>query len=73
MLSYAKDIKPLFRGSDIASMKNAGLDLGSYNDVRASADKILSRLEDGSMPCDGRWHQQDIDKFRHWVTDGKLP
>jgi len=73
MLSYAKDIKPLFRGSDIASMKPAGLDLGSYKDVSAASDKILSRLQDGSMPCDGRWRQEDIDKFRQWVTDGKLP
>jgi hypothetical protein len=73
MLSYAKDIKPLFRSSDVASMKPRGLDLGSYKDVRASADNILSRLEDGSMPCDGQWHKNDIDKFREWITDGKLP
>jgi hypothetical protein len=73
MLSYAKDIKPLFRSSDVASMKRHGLDLGSYEDVRDSADNIISRLEDGSMPCDGRWHKKDIDTFRRWVTDGKLP
>ena len=73
MLSYAKDIKPLFRGSDVASMKPRGLDLGSYKNVRDSADNILSRLEDGSMPCDGGWQKEDIDKFRQWVTDGKLP
>ena len=73
MLSYAKDIKPLFRSFDIDSMKHAGLDLGSYEDVNAAADKILSRLEDGSMPCDGPWQNKDIDTFRQWMTDGKLP
>jgi hypothetical protein len=73
MLSYAKDIKPLFRSFDIDSMKRAGLDLGSYKDVQAAADKILSRLEDGSMLCDGPWQNEDVDKFRQWVTDGKLP
>jgi len=73
MLSYAKDIKPLFRSFDIASMKRAGLDLGSYEEVNAAADKILSRLEAGSMPCDGAWQKNDIDKFRQWMTDGKLP
>jgi len=73
MLSYAKDIKPLFRSFDIASMKRAGLDLGSYEAVNAAADKILSRLEAGSMPCDGAWQKKDIDKFRQWMTDGKLP
>ena len=71
MLSYAKDIKPLFRSFDIASMKHAGLDLGSYEDVNGAADKILGRLEDESMPCDGPWQKKDIDKFRQWVTDGK--
>jgi hypothetical protein len=73
MLSYAKDIRPLFRSHDIDSMKRAGLDLGSYKDVQAAAEKILNRLEDGSMPCDGAWEKKDIDKFRQWVTDGKLP
>ena len=73
MLGYAKDIKPMFRVSDIAAMKPAGLDLGSYNDVRAWADKILSRLQNGSMPCDGPWQQSAIDKFKQWIAEGKLP
>jgi hypothetical protein len=49
MLSYAKDIKPMFRSGDVESMKPRGLDLWAYTDVRAWADNILSRLEDGSM------------------------
>jgi hypothetical protein len=73
MLGYTRDIKPLFRTSDVAAMKPHGMDLSSYKDVSARADDILSRLEDGSMPCDGQWSQPAIDKFKQWITDGKLP
>jgi hypothetical protein len=50
-LSFAGDIRPLFRDSpDIDSMKEYGLDLSSYQDVRAQAGAIYTRLADGSMP-----------------------
>ena len=73
MLSYAKDIRPMFRSTDVNAMKPRGLDLWSYADVHASADRILSRLQEGSMPCDGPWQQTAIDTFKQWITDGKLP
>jgi hypothetical protein len=72
MLSYAKDIKPLFRSKDVEAMRSR-LDLSSYKDVSSWADSILSHLEDGSMPCDGRWEKASLDKFRQWVKDGKQP
>lgn len=73
MLGYAKDIKPLFRVTDVDAMRHHGLNLGSYTEVRASADQILSRLQDGSMPCDAPWEPTAIDKFKQWIADGKLP
>jgi hypothetical protein len=73
MLGYAKDIEPMSRVSDVDAMKPHGLNLGSYTDVRAAADQILSRLLDGSMPCDAPWQQTAIDKFRQWIAEGKLP
>jgi hypothetical protein len=73
MLGYVKDIRPLFRGTDVDAMKPRGLDLSSYEDVRGSADDILSRLQDGSMPCDGPWQPTDIDVFKQWIVDGRLP
>jgi len=33
-------------------MKEYGLDLSSYEEVRPRAEEIYARLEDGSMPCD---------------------
>jgi hypothetical protein len=73
MLEYAKDIRPMFRGTDVDAMKPRGLDLSSYTDVSASADEILSRLQEGSMPCDGPWQQTAIEKFKQWIADGKSP
>ena len=35
-LSFAADIRPLFRSYDIASMKPAGVDLSSYEDVKSA-------------------------------------
>ena len=68
-LSFARDIQPLFRESDKDSMSFA-FDLWNYNDVRTYAQDILERLEEGSMPCDGEWPEEQITKFRRWIEDG---
>ena len=73
MLGYEKDIKPMFRIRDVDAMKPRGLNLWAYMEVRAAADRILSRLQEGSMPCDAPWPQSAIDKFRQWIADGKNP
>lgn len=45
-------------------------DLWSYGDVRAHAENILQRLEDGTMPCDGEWPDERIARFRQWFEAG---
>jgi hypothetical protein len=71
-LRYEADIKPLFRTRDQHAMAWA-FDLYSYADVSEHADAILARLRSGTMPCDGRWPDDRIDRFDQWVRDGKLP
>jgi hypothetical protein len=68
-LSYAADVKPLFREHDRQSMLPA-FDLWSYDDVRKNAAKILGRLEKGTMPCDGAWPADRVDTLRGWVAQG---
>lgn len=69
--SFAEDIKPLFRPLDVNVMRAiGGFDLHDYDDVKAKAQKILDRLEDGSMPCDGAWPLADIDLFKQWMDKG---
>ena len=73
-LSFAVDIRPLFRDSpDIDSMKESGLDLSSYEDVKAQAGAIYARLEDGSMPCDGPWPANQMELFKQWMEEGMVP
>jgi hypothetical protein len=69
-LSFAKHVKPLFRERDRKSMRFA-FDLWSHADVSQHADAILTRLEQGTMPCDGAWPQDWIDAFRRWRDTGK--
>jgi hypothetical protein len=67
--TFGQDIRPLFRDRDIASMSFA-FDLSSYDDVRANAEAIYERLASGSMPCDGGWPAEDVERFRTWIDNG---
>jgi hypothetical protein len=67
--SFAQDIRPLFREDDRDEMKFA-FDLWDYNDVSANAEIILERLEDGTMPCDEEWPEEQIAQFRRWMEAG---
>ncbi|TML50874.1 MAG: hypothetical protein E6G23_00115 [Actinobacteria bacterium] len=68
-ISFAQNIKPLFREGDRESMKWA-FDLSSYDDVAANSDAILAKLRDGTMPCDGAWAEEQVDLFQRWVDAG---
>jgi len=68
-LSFARDIRPLFRESDRESMDFA-FDLWNYHDVSAHAAGILERLTEGTMPCDGEWPEEQVARFRRWVEGG---
>lgn len=40
-----------------------GFDLSDVDDVRLNAEAILRRLRNGSMPCDGAWPPEQIERF----------
>ena len=67
--TFARDIQPLFRARDRASMSWA-FDLWNYHDVSTHAQAILERLSSGTMPCDGKWPEEQIAQFRRWVEAG---
>ncbi len=73
LMSFAADIRPLFRTKDIVSMLSAGLDLSSYAQVSAQADAILVRLRAGNMPCDGAWPADQVSLFAKWISGGTRP
>jgi hypothetical protein len=68
-ISFEQHIKPLFREGDRRSMTWA-FDLWSHDDVAKNSDAILERLRDGTMPCDGRWSDEQIALFQGWVEAG---
>jgi hypothetical protein len=73
-LSFAKDIRPLFRDDlDVSSMKDYGLDLSSYSHVKTKAQSIYATLVDGSMPCDGAWPADRIALLKKWMDEGMAP
>jgi hypothetical protein len=63
-------IKPMFRERDRQAMQSR-FDLWSYDDVSRNAEVILSRLRDGTMPCDGAWPPAQIDLFQAWIESGR--
>jgi hypothetical protein len=71
-VSFATDIRPLFRASDRAAMSKV-FDLWSRDDVAAHAAQIAARLEDGSMPCDGAWPPSQLSLFQAWIDEGREP
>jgi hypothetical protein len=68
-ISFEHDIRPLFRESDRESMEFA-FDLWSRDDVEANVEAIVERLLDGTMPCDGRWPDEQVALFQSWVDAG---
>ncbi len=69
-LSFAADIRPLFREKDIAAMKPNGVDLSSYEGVKKRSQDIYARLSAREMPCDGAWSAEDIKRFKEWMESG---
>ncbi len=69
MLSFERDIKPLFRPKDRDSMLQA-FDLFDYQDVVANADAIVGALRSGKMPCDAAWPAAQVEKLQQWIDAG---
>jgi hypothetical protein len=67
--SFERDIRPLFRDKDVESMSRA-FDLSSYEEVRDHAEAIHARLAAGSMPCDGPWPAENVERFGQWMDAG---
>ncbi len=72
-LSFAADIRPLFRSFDIESMKPTGIDLSSYEEVKKHARDIHARLSAKDMPCDQPWSDASMQKFKDWMESGMKP
>jgi hypothetical protein len=73
--SYVLHIKPLFTQIDIDHMADFGVDLGSYDGVKANARDIATRLKDAAAPMPpkdsgGPWPDEWIQLFDRWMSEG---
>ncbi len=67
--SFANDIKPLFGDEDRSSMQSR-LDLRSGQGVRDNVAPILDALWAGTIPGDGPWSSDKVDRFAGWIASG---
>ncbi|MCL4396273.1 MAG: hypothetical protein M1482_15985 [Chloroflexi bacterium] len=72
-VSFAADIRKLFRESDVTTMQRYKIDLSKYDDVKTRAGDIYARLVDGDMPCDQAWDADKLRLFKDWMDGGMLP
>lgn len=77
-VSFANDIKPLFRQIDIDHMKNFGMPLDDFAFMSdpANANSVLGTVEGNppSMPPGGPyWTAEQVALFRKWMSEGYQP
>lgn len=79
-VSFAKDIKPLFRAIDIQHMQPFGVLLDDYAYMsdgasdHANAQTVYARLSSHSMPPGGPfWTAAQLGLFSSWTNDGYQP
>jgi len=71
-LSFAKDIRPLFRDGDVDCMKDMGvaLDDAAWMCVPANAQSVYGTVANGSMPPDEPWMADRVGLFKQWMDEG---
>ena len=71
-LSFAADIRPLFRDGDIKCMKPAGVDLANpaWMCVPANARSVYGAVSEGTMPPDAPWSPERVSLFKQWMDAG---
>ena len=80
-VSFAADIKPLFRAIDVTHMKQFGVELDNYTYMSNpdKANSVLAKLsphngEPPSMPPGGPyWTADQLALFIKWREDGYQP
>jgi hypothetical protein len=78
IVSFDRDIKPLFSEIDIDHM-SGHFDLSKFEDVRDNSQSILSHLKSTGihmMPpasAGGPWSADKISLFEKWISDGRQP
>ena len=71
-LSFATDIRTLFRDGDIKCMGNAGvhLDDPAWMRIPANAQSVYEQVSSGAMPPDSPWPADRVALLKKWMDAG---
>jgi hypothetical protein len=71
-VSYATDIRPLFRDGDIKCMGPAGVHLDDFAwmKVPVNAQHVLHAVSSGKMPPDAPWPKDRVALLQQWIDAG---
>jgi hypothetical protein len=75
VLTYAHDIRPLFRDGDISCMARRSVMLADvkWMCVPKNASDVYAAVSSGDMPPDSPWPQDRIALFKAWMDGGLNP
>ena len=69
--TWTGNIQAFFDAGDIACMKGQGIDLSSYDGVKANAPAIYEQTSSGNMPLGGpAWSANRVQTFKNWMDTG---
>jgi hypothetical protein len=71
-ISFAADIRPLFREGDINCMQKAGVELDdpAWMCVPSNARLVYGEVSAGTMPPDAPWATDRVSLFKSWMDEG---
>lgn len=71
-ISFAADIRPLFREGDIKCMEKGGVKLAdlAWMSDPAHAKSVYEAVSAGTMPPDKPWPAERISLFKSWMDAG---
>jgi hypothetical protein len=71
-ISFAADIRPLFRDGDIKCMRKGGvkLDDAAWMCVPDNAKLVYGSVSAGTMPPDAPWAADRVSLFKSWMDAG---
>jgi hypothetical protein len=71
-LSFATDIRPLFREGDVDCMKSMGVELDdpAWMCVPTNAKSVYDSVAGGSMPPGEPWAAERVALFKAWMDAG---
>jgi hypothetical protein len=69
--TWTGNIQAFFDAGEVACMKAQGIDLSSYDSVKANAPAIYQQTSSGNMPLGGPpWSANRVQTFKNWMDTG---